>query len=186
MPVLPFFPSPTAPPMRLHQIRVDYHPEQDRLLLRVSTSDGAELRLWLTRRYVKGLWPALMTLAETVGEARMQHDPSVRKAMLEFEHEKAVNQADFATPYQPADRLPLGAEPLLVTRLRARHDGRGNAVLAMHPAQGQGMDLAMDAMLLHSFTRLIQGAVGKTDWDVRLDLPTAAQPATAADMSRLN
>ena len=97
-------------------------------------------------------------------------------------------QADFATPYKAAPtNLPLGAEPLLVTRLRAQPDGRGNAVIAMHPAQGQGMDLAMDAMLLHSFTRLVQGAVSKTDWDVRLELPKAPMPAApAADASRLN
>ena len=61
--------------------------------------------------------------------------------------------------------------------LRAQPDGRGNAVLALHPAQGQGMDLAMDAMLLHSFTRLVQGAVAKTDWDIRLELPRAPMPA---------
>ncbi|RPI43270.1 MAG: hypothetical protein EHM59_15805 [Betaproteobacteria bacterium] len=173
--------------MRLHQIRIDYHPEHDRLLLRVNTDDAAELRFWLTRRFVKGLWPALIKMAETVGEARAQPDPTVRKAMLEFEHEKAVRQADFATPYKAPSNLPLGAEPLLVTRLRAQPDGRGNAVIALHPRQGQGMDLAMDAMLLHSFTRLLQGAVGKTDWDVRLELPKAPLPtASVADGPKYN
>jgi len=167
--------------MRLHQIRIDYHQEQDRLLLRISTDDGCELRFWLTRRFVKSLWPTLMKMAETVGEARAHHDPTVRKAMLEFEHDKAVRQADFATPYKAqATNLPLGAEPLLVTRMRGEPDGQGSAVLALHPAQGQGMDLAMDAMLLHSFTRLLQGAVAKTDWDIRVDLPRATMPAMDA------
>ena len=107
--------------------------------------------------------------------------------MLEFEHDKAVRQADFATPYKTASNLPLGAEPLLVTRMRAQPDGRGNAVLALHPTQGQGMDLAMDAMLLHSFTRLVQGAVGKTDWDMRLELPRAPVPTQdAAAGNKLN
>jgi hypothetical protein len=41
--------------MRLHQIRIDYHQEQDRLLLRISTNEGSELRFWLTRRFVKGM-----------------------------------------------------------------------------------------------------------------------------------
>ncbi len=173
--------------MRLHQIRIDYHQEQDRLLLRVSTDDGSELRFWLTRRFVKGLWPAMIKMAEVVGEARVQPDPDVRKAMLEFEHEKAVRQADFATPYKAANNLPLGSEPLLVTRLRAQPDGRGNAVIAMHPSQGQGMDLAMDAMLLHSFTRLIQGVVIKTDWDIRLELPKTDMPVVdSAEGHKIN
>lgn len=164
--------------MRLRQIRIDYHQEQDRLLLRVSTDDESELRFWLTRRYVKGLWPALLKMAERVGESRAHADPSTRKAVVEFEREKAVRQADFATPYQSARNLPLGAEPLLVTRLRAQADGRGNVLFALHPSQGQGMDLTMDATLLHSFSRLLQTAVSKTDWDLRLELALAPLPTT--------
>jgi hypothetical protein len=159
--------------MRLHQIRIDYHQEQDRLLLRVSTDDGAELRFWLTRRFVKALWPALLKMAEAVGEARTQPDPAVRKAVLEFEHDRAVRQADFATPYKSASNLPLGAEPLLLSRLRARRDAPGNVIVSMHPAQGHGIDVAMDAMLLHSFTRLLQGAAARTEWELTLELPKA-------------
>ncbi|MCC6531750.1 MAG: hypothetical protein IT531_04310 [Burkholderiales bacterium] len=168
--------------MRLHQIRIEYQHEQDRLLLRVSTDGGAELRFWLTRRFVKGLWPVLMKVTEVVGEARTHADPTVRKALIEFEHDKAVRGADFTTPYQTPSTLPLGAEPALVTRLRARPDGRGNAVISLHPSTGQGMDLVMDAMLLHSFIGLIQGVVRKTDWDMALDpqqQPPAPLPAGA-------
>ena len=32
---------------QLHQVNLKYVPEEDRLLLRMSTSDGDELRLWL-------------------------------------------------------------------------------------------------------------------------------------------
>ena len=168
--------------MRLHQIRIDYHQEQDRLLLRISTDDGCELRFWFTRRFVNSLWPALVKTAETVGDTRSQQDPVIRKAMVEFEHDKAVREADFTTPYKAtATTLPLGAEPLLVTRLRVQPDGRGNAVLALHPAQGQGVDIAMDAMLLHSFMRLVQGAVDKTGWDVRLELPRGTIPTMGAE-----
>ena len=167
--------------MRLHQIRIDYHQEQDRLLLRISTDEGSELRFWLTRRFVKSMWPALMKLAEGIGDAREQRDPTLRKAVLEFEHDKAVRQADFTTPYKATATLPLGAAPLLVTRLRAQPKGRaGHAVLALHPAQGKGIDLAMDAMLLHSFTRLLQAVVEKTGWDMRLELPRTAMPAQSS------
>jgi hypothetical protein len=41
--------------MRLRQIRIDNQQEQDRLLLRISTNEGSELRFWLTRRFVKGM-----------------------------------------------------------------------------------------------------------------------------------
>jgi hypothetical protein len=50
--------------MKLHQLKVDYNAEQDRLLMLIATSDGVELRMWLTRRFVKLLWPLLVKLAE--------------------------------------------------------------------------------------------------------------------------
>ena len=39
--------------MRLHQLKLDFNPEQDRLLLRVSTDNQLEVRLWLTRRALR-------------------------------------------------------------------------------------------------------------------------------------
>src|SRR5687767_15391204 len=51
--------------MRLHQLKVDYDAEQDRLLMLVATSEGVELRLSLTRRFVKLLWPLLVKLARS-------------------------------------------------------------------------------------------------------------------------
>ena len=50
--------------MKLHQLKIDFNAEQDRLLMLVSTDDGAEVRMWITRRFVKLLWPLLVKLAE--------------------------------------------------------------------------------------------------------------------------
>ena len=61
--------------MRLHQLKVDYDAEQDRLLMQVATSEGVEVRLWLTRRFVKLLWPLLVKLAEDASP-RIRTTPS--------------------------------------------------------------------------------------------------------------
>jgi hypothetical protein len=49
----------------------------------------------------------------------------------------------------------------------------------MHPAEGQGVTLTLDAVLLHSVCRLLQAAVKKSGWDMELRLPgtEAAAPA---------
>ena len=39
--------------MKLHQLKVEYDAEQDRLIMLVATSEAMELRLALTRRFVK-------------------------------------------------------------------------------------------------------------------------------------
>ncbi|HVQ25555.1 MAG TPA: hypothetical protein VMV01_10260, partial [Planctomycetota bacterium] len=78
--------------MRLHQLKVDYEAEQDRLVMLVATSESVELRLALTRRFVKLLWPLLVKLAEEASpRIRTQASPEARKALLGLEHEYAVS-----------------------------------------------------------------------------------------------
>src|SRR2546430_15266101 len=94
--------------MKLHQLKVEYDAEQDRLVMLVATSEAVELRLALTRRFVKLLWPLLVKLAEEASpRIRTQANPEARKALLGLEHEHAGSKADFSKPY---DRVP-GATP---------------------------------------------------------------------------
>jgi hypothetical protein len=159
--------------MRLHQLKIDFEAEQDRLLMLVSTSDQVEVRLWLTRRFVKLLWPLLVKLAEEVSpRIRTQVNPEARKALLGLEHEQAVSRADFAKPYEAQSRAtPLGESPLLLARVQTGHNRKGQPVVALHPAEGQGVTLTFDSVLLHSVCRLLQAAVKKSDWDIDLKLP---------------
>src|SRR5574339_1204598 len=105
--------------MKLHQLKVDYDAEQDRLLMLIATSEQMELRMWLTRRYVKLLWPLLVKLAEEASpRIRTQANPEARKALLGIEHQQAVQKADFSKPYDAGEAArPLGDAPLLLARI---------------------------------------------------------------------
>jgi hypothetical protein len=168
--------------MKLHQLKVDYHAEQDRLLMLIATSEGVELRMWLTRRFVKLLWPLLVKLAEEASpRIRTQASPEARKALLGIEHQQAVEKADFSKAYERKPRsMPLGDEPLLLGRIQTGHDRKGQPVLALHPAEGQGVTLTLDPVLLHSVCRLLQAAVKKSGWDMELKLP-GSEPAPAEE-----
>jgi hypothetical protein len=174
--------------MRLQQLKIDYEAEQDRLLMLLSTSEGVELRLAMTRRYVKLLWPLLLRLAEqTSARIRTQPDPQARQALLGLEHEDAVSKADFSRPYEaPAGEAPPGAEPILLARMRAGHDASGHPVVSLHPAQGSGVILTVDRVLLHSLCRLLQAAVRKSDWDMELELPGVAASSPERVLRTLN
>ena len=167
--------------MRLHQLKIDYDAEQDRLLMLVSASDGVEVRLTLTRRFVKLLWPLLVKLAEEASpRIRTQANPEARKALLGIEHAQAVARADFSKAYDAKPRsTPLGEAPLLLARIQTGRNREGQPVVALHPAEGSGVTLTFDSVLLHSVCRLLQSAVKKSDWDMDLRLPDAAarQPA---------
>ena len=159
--------------MKLHQLKVEYDAEQDRLVMLVATSEAVELRLALTRRFVKLLWPLLVKLAEEASpRIRTQANPDARRALLGLEHEHAVSKADFTKPYDAGEASrPLGDAPLLLARIQTGHDRNGQPVVALHPSTGQGITLSFDSVLLHSVCRLLQSAVKKSDWDMELKLP---------------
>jgi len=107
--------------MRLHQLKVDYDAEQDRLLMLVATNEGMELRLSLTRRFVKLLWPLLVKLAEEASpRIRTQANPEARKALLGLEHEHAVSKADFSWPASRPATTATASRWWRCTRPKAR------------------------------------------------------------------
>lgn len=159
--------------MKIRQVKIEFNAEQDRLLARFATDEGAEMLLWLTRRCVRLLWPILIRMAETAPAIAVQAAPEARKALLGMEHEKALAQADFATPYkEEAASHPLGTEPILVARMNHGRSPDGQNVLTLLPREGQGLNLGLDYKLLHGITKLIQEAVAKAEWDLPLVVPT--------------
>jgi hypothetical protein len=174
--------------MRLHQLKVEFNPEHDRLLLQVSTDDGKEALLWLTRRCLRLLWPALLKTVQADPSIALQPDADARSALLGMRHEQAVQHANFSRPYEDRPReRPLGPDPLLVARIRTTRNPAGQCVLSLLPAKGQGVNLTLDDNLLHSLCRLLQTAVSRADWDVRLDLPQPlSAPADAEGARTLN
>lgn len=185
--------EPTTPDdprtMRLNQLKIDFIPEQDRLMIQLSTSESAEIRLWMTRRFVKLLWPLLVKLAEeTSPRIQTQASPEARRALLGIEHEQAISKADFSKPFEEtqAREMPLGHEPILLARIQTGRDPKGQPVVAMHPSEGQGVTLTFDSVLLHSVCRLLQAAVQKSDWDIELKLPGVEAPVEERPPRTLN
>jgi hypothetical protein len=161
-------------PTQIHQINLAFHPVHDRLLLRVSTTDQAEFRVWLTRRFTKGLWKALMQLLEADEVVSRQADVESRKTVLAFQHEQAVSNAQFSNKY--ADQVqsrPLGDAPLLVSRIAIRPVNPETSILALHTEKGRGIELAMNRQLAHSFTKLLAENVARAEWDLDLEMMTA-------------
>ncbi|MBF0462087.1 MAG: hypothetical protein HQL87_11890 [Magnetococcales bacterium] len=168
---------------RIHQIQVNFSPEEDRLQLRINTQGKTEFRFWLTRRFVKRLWPGLHQAME--GQTRMETDtpldPAARAAILSFMHEQAISETDFSTQFQDTpSEMPLGPLPVLVTRARIEPMERGGYRVCLHPQERYGIEVAMDAKLMHSFCKLLTDAVDKADWD--LSLPFSSVKSVTTDM----
>jgi len=169
--------------MAIHQIQIIHDETEDRLLLRLSTTDSCEFRFWLTRRFTKRLWPMLVKMLEWDRAVTQQVDPETRHTVLDLQHEAYSQQADFTQKFEePAHgaprRLLLGEAPVLLATAKGTKRDGGGQTLSLHPPTGQGVDINLDTRLLHIFTRLLREQVAKTDWDVNLALHEA-KPETA-------
>jgi hypothetical protein len=171
--------------MALYQIQIRHDETEDRLLLRLSTTDNCEFRFWLTRRFTKRLWAMLVQMLEWDHAVNQQVDPETRRTVLNIQHEGYSRQADYAkafeepTPGAPR-RLPLGEAPVLLARAKGNKADNGTQLLGLHPLQGQGVDMTLDTRLLHIFTRLLSEQVAVTDWDMKLALAEGGSGTSAA------
>ncbi len=157
--------------MAIHQIQFAYQEQEHRVLMRVSTTDGEEFRFWLTRRFVRRMWGLLVRMLEQDQPVRQQFDADTKRTVLGIRHEGFAQQGNFSAPFEEREyRKPLGDEPQLLARAEGKLREDGTYLLRLHPQRGQGIDMALDAQLLHLFSKLLNQVVAKTDWAVNLDL----------------
>jgi hypothetical protein len=169
---------------QLAQIQITYVANEDRLLMRLATRTREEFRFWLTRRFVKALRPALGQSLAPQARLHSEPDPQARREVLRFEHAQAVQSADFTTPYLgDAAALPLGRQPLLLTRMQIRTRPDGGVVLALASGPDSSVDIALGPALMHSFLALLEQALRGAGWDLPVTLPVAPGPAVPASIN---
>ena len=157
---------------KLHQIQFRYDPHEDRTLLRLTTTARQEFRFWVTRRYAKLLSAGLSRSAERGAAVT----PALRETVLAFEQEAALANADFQTQFDDSDTsTPLGGTPVLLARLNCTRHNDGITLLAMHPLQGQGIEIRLDQTLLHSMLKLLIETALLAQWE----LSVRAAPSTS-------
>ncbi len=173
--------------MKIHQLSVTYLREQDRLLVRINTSDAEELRLWFTRRLMLELWPMmhkvltdqLVSLESSITSGAAADD-HMKQMLADFRKQEFLQAADFDTPYiEKQARLPLGEEPLLVTDLAITHLAGSMVALEFqeNPPGGdnpRSFRLELDPQLMQGFVHLVDQALTQASW---------ALPPRARDMS---
>jgi hypothetical protein len=173
---------------RIAQIQVSYAPLEDRLLLRMSTEDGSELRFWLTRRFIKLLAPVLNDIAQKSGRGAMIPDSDTRRTVADFERGEALAGADFSSGYEDgAKTLPLGESPILLARIQTQRSPTGTSVVSLHPQEGTGVELALDGKLLYSLMQLLEQGIRSAEWEVAIsDKRPADVPQEVPDTRVLN
>jgi hypothetical protein len=172
--------------MKIHQLSVTYLAEQDRILVRVNTAAAEEMRLWLTRRLMLGLWPLLSKLLtkhllklEAAGTSLDTADEDLKKMLADFRKEEFLRQADFDTPYQENNaQLPLGEEPLLVTDVDASPLPNGQLRLNFNERppgneKPRSFRVDMEPKLMQGLMHLLEQALARSQWREAFGAPVA-------------
>ena len=161
----------------INQMQISYAPLEDRLMLRVNTTNDQEFRFWLTRRYVLLLYQALAAHRAKDPDISSQPVGEARQAVQQFKQEKAAEKGDFEQSFRDSSDFPLGETPVLASKLQARSD-QGKLALTISPAQGNGINLVLDEHLNFNFSRLLNSAVAKAEWGIqaRSAAPAAGSP----------
>jgi hypothetical protein len=190
--------------MDIRQLSIHYNVDHDRILVRVNTSAGDEVQMWLTRRLVLGLWPLLNRVvidhlaipadAKTDGFVDLAAmEPGTRKMLADMRQQEAVQSADFVTPYRnDATNRPLGETPLLVTEVNLTPKGSGLMLMNFkevltEPASSRGFQLDLPAELVFAIMQLLSQALEQAQWQTghgaAAPLPVVEAVAEEIDLS---
>lgn len=155
--------------------------------MRVSSADQTEMRLWLTRRFLKVLWPVLLEVINTDPKVAAAPDVNSRDAVVSFRHEEALAQTQFTKEYQAPKqaRRPLGDVPLLLVNARVEPQNE-LMLLVLTTARGREFKFTVGPRLAHSLTKLINDCLAQADWDLELSIGGSAETEAPAAKRTLN
>lgn len=182
--------------MNIHQVSVSYVQEQDRLMIRINSKDGDELRAWLTRRLALALLPALHQTANeqmkkiaSPTEAATSLEDQRSQMLIAFQKEALLRTGDFDTPYQEPpsheaqSTAKLTPEPLLLTEVKVTLMNSGQLHLQLFEklpgkAETRNFQVTMDAQLSNGLLHLLHQSLMTSLW---LQVPMTHQdPAVEA------
>jgi hypothetical protein len=178
--------------MQIHQLQASYQADQDRILLRLNTHSGEEMRVWLTRRMLKGMIGHVQKLADHIQAMRR----SAKEAAIDEDdiHSSDTGANDFETPFEfsAETALPLGETPLLTTALHVSPDAdnslrvRFEEVMDGNTEPGRSMEIALGPELLVGFVQVLDAVLKVADWGITLDSPLPPAPAQETQVNPLD
>ena len=148
--------------------------DQDRVLLRISSSNQEELRLWLTRRTCIDFLNKTKEISVKSIEKLQKMPISSAKVVDQFNQDVLAEKINYQAPFEASNKLPLGHEPVLVKQIDCSHmiDVQENTLsihLLLHPKKVISSQL--NHLKLNAFRSLIEKLVKEAHWDSVNDAP---------------
>lgn len=147
---------------QLHQINITYIDREDRLLMRATSKNGDEYRVWFTRRY-SGLLMNIINkgISERGGMTTLGSTPQttdmIKGGALEKPFEEGVTN------------YPLGEKGILGFAINTNFTEDKILNLQLLPEKGEGITLNLNGSLLYMFHNLLTQGIAKADWNFKND-----------------
>lgn len=159
--------------MQIRQLQIANDHLQDRLVLRVATQADEEYRVWLTRRFLRELWPHLAGLLGKL--------TTPAPAMAEME---VAEQASFEQPFGDDNATyPLGSSPLLTSEIKFDTLSDGNFSLTFREGRERSFQLGLTPDLLQALCAMLRAGAEQAQWNLALDYTAPPEPGTAPGSS---
>lgn len=163
------------------QFNMQFEAVEDRIQLRVLSTNDEEIRLWLTRRYVRLLLKALADKFDlpmpTAVESQQPDFTSPQASVMAPRNASHGNIAPknapserFSDPYLGTEetQLPMGEAPILVSRiaLKDKGDGHYGLLLGQELEGGMQVELSLNHELVDSLQAMLVEAATTAEWDL--------------------
>ncbi|MFT5426709.1 MAG: hypothetical protein ACI9ZT_001655 [Gammaproteobacteria bacterium] len=144
---------------QLHQINIAYIDKEDRLLMRATTQNGDEYRVWFTRRYAGLLMDILNKgMNERGGMTTLGSKPQTSNMIKDGALEKPFEES--------VKNYPLGENGILGFGIKTNITEDKILNLQLLPENGQGITLNLNDALLYMFHNLLSQGLAKANWNM--------------------
>lgn len=164
--------------MQIRQLQVACDQLQDRLLLRIATQQDEEYRIWLTRRFLREIWPHLARVAG--------HHVEPAPAASE---KPADQTANYEQPFSDENATyPLGITPLLSSEIKVDTLSDGTFNLRFREGRERSFQLGLNVELLQTLCAMLRAGAEHAQWNLALDYTPATTIAAVSKspLSRLH
>ena len=147
--------------MIFQKINASYIDDEDRLLLRISTANFEEFRLWMTRRSCLNL--LIETESLSISTLTEKHSELSAKTIDNFNQESLEKRIDFQASYTPTNKLPFGVEPILIKSILIKKI-EDKTELSLALANRKTIKTQMDSIALNAIRLLFKRTCIKSGW----------------------
>jgi hypothetical protein len=163
----------------VNQLQIAVDAVQDRLLLRIATNGNEEIRIFITRRFLRELWPTLAKTLATMNQLE------VRTLAVDAAEAAAIS-GSFDEAFRTDNPIyPLGSKPLLANEMSLESDEDGAFRMTLREGRERRFSMNVNDELMQALCAMLRAGSETAGWDLTLDYTTTDHTGSTASPSKI-